>query len=182
MAGSSKLYLIDEDGRPVGDHIANAVERLERKIMRQYGRACDPAILSNEIEAAARNTARHERKHGPLRNVTAFVWKTINNLVISELRSQPKEELADSATLERWAGAAQEAGPEQIHNYVLAREVFESMSQRDQQICWLTCQGVPAKEIGKTLGMSEQNVWTTLSRIRKATQKALLNKWPQRCE
>ena len=178
MADSSKLYLVDDHGHEVGDHIANAVKRLKPKIVRRFRRACDPAILSDKIEDGARNTARHERVNGPLRDVKSYVWKTINNLVISELRSRPKEELTDSATLERWAGPAQEAGPEQIHNYVLAREVLESMSKRDQQICLLTCQGVSAKEIGRTLGMSEQNVWTTLSRAKKAVQKALLNNGP----
>jgi RNA polymerase sigma factor (sigma-70 family) len=173
MATASKLYLVDEDGRPLGDHIVNAIACLEGKIMRQFGQVCDPAVLSNKIEAAGKNIARYERRNGPVRDVKSFVWKCIHNLVISEVRGRPKEEVMDSATLERRAGPAREAGPEQIHNYVLAREAFEAMPKRDQQIYWLSCQGISAREIGASFGMSEQNVWTTLSRVRKATQKAL---------
>jgi RNA polymerase sigma factor (sigma-70 family) len=136
---------------------------------------CDPAVVINIIEAASRNTAVHERKNGKLEDVKSFIWKSVSNLVISELRGKPKEEVVDPATLERWAGPAREAGPEQIHNYVLAREAFETMPKRDQQMYWLSCQGVSAREIGARFGMSEQNVWTTLCRVRKATQKALLD-------
>ena len=114
MASASKLYLIDEDGRPLGDHIVNAVSTLERKIMRQFGHICDPAVLSNKIEVAAKNTARYERQNGPLGDVKSFVVKSIHNLLASELRAKPKEQAVDSETLERWAGAAREAGPEQI--------------------------------------------------------------------
>ena len=173
MASAFKLYLIDEDGRPLGDHIVNAIACLEGKIMRQYGQVCDPAVLSNKIEAAGKNTARYERKNGPLNDVKSFIWKSVSNLVISELRGKPKEHAVDSATLERWAGPDRYAGPDQIHNYVLAREAFEAMPKRDQQIYWLSCQGVCAREIGAAFGMSEQNVWTTLYRVRKETQKAL---------
>ena len=114
MASVPKLYLIDEDGRPLGDHIVNAIASLGSKIMRQFGQVCDPAVLSNTIEAAGKNTARYERKNGPLDDVKSFLWKSVSNLVISELRSKPKEEAVDPATLERWAGPAREAGPEQI--------------------------------------------------------------------
>lgn len=173
LANALKLYLIDEDGRPLSNHIVSAIASLEGKLMRQFGAVCDPAVLSNKIEAAGKNTARYERKNGPLHDVKSFLWKSVTNLVISDLRGKPKEQAVDSATLERWAGPAREAGPEQIHNYVLARETLEAMPERDQQICRLFSQGVSAREIGASFGMSEQNVWTTLSRVRKTTQKAL---------
>lgn len=176
MASALKLHLIDEDGHPLGDHIVNAVAVLEGRIMRQFEHVCDPAVLSNKIEVAAKNTARYERKNGPVDDVKSFVLKSINNLLTSELRTKLKEQSVDSETLERWAGPAREAGPEQIHNYVLARETFEAMPKRDQQIYWLSCQGASAREIGTAFAMSEQNVWTTLCRIRKATQKALSDK------
>jgi DNA-directed RNA polymerase specialized sigma24 family protein len=175
MASAFKFHLIDEEGRPLDDHIVNAIVSLEGKIIRQFGQVCDPAVLSDKIEAAATKTARHERKNGRVDDVKSFLWKSLRNLVISEIRGKPKEKAVDSATLERWAGPAREAGPEQIYNHVLARETFEAMPKRDQQIYWLSCQGISAREIGVAFGMSEQNVWTTLCRLRKATQKALLH-------
>jgi len=96
-------------------------------------------------------------------------------MVVSQVRATPKVIAVDSGTLERWAGAARDAAPEQIHNLVLARETLEAMPERDQQICRLWSQGISARKIGAVMGMSEENVWTTLHRVRKATQKALLD-------
>jgi len=173
MASTFRFHLIDEHGHPVGDHIANAIASLERKIIRQFGPSCDPAVLSDKIEALARNTARYEEKHGPVDDIKSFILKSVRNLVASQVRATPSVMAVDFETLERWAGPARDAGPEQIHNLVLARETLESMPERDQQICRLWSQGVSAREIGSALGMSAENVWTTIHRVRKATQKAL---------
>lgn len=159
MASASKFYLIDEHGHPVGDHIANAIASLEKKIIRQFGPSCDPAVISDKIEAVARNTARHERKYGRVDDVKSFILKSVKNLVASHLRATPNVIAVDSGTLERWAGESRDTGPERLHNLVLAREALESMPERDRQICRLWSQGVSARQIGDALGMSPENVW-----------------------
>src|ERR1700761_7643355 len=88
---SSKLFLVDNDGSPLADHIVDAVQRIAPVLTSKYSRCCDSAELDNCLEDGARSVAAHERKNGPIKDVRGFTSRVLSNRVISILRRQSKE-------------------------------------------------------------------------------------------
>lgn len=166
MGSVSRFHLVDEDGNPLDERVIAVALKLERKILRTFGSSCDPAVLSDEVEEAARATAR--KKH-QVRDFRSFFWKSVVNRLLNVVRVGSKEELVQPSGLEELVGRT---GSEQIIAYVLAREVLRTMSDVDREVMKLRSQDFTAAEIGRLLGMSPEAVWTRIYRVRQSLEKA----------
>ena len=168
---SSKLFLVDNDGSPLADHIVDAVERIAPVLTSKYSRCCDSAELDNCLEDGARSVAAHERKNGPVKDVRGFTSRVLSNRVISVLRRHSKEIPSPTQKVLALAGEAREGNPQSLYTAVYIREQMNKMTIRDRRICALEYQGFTAEDIATALGMSCSAVWQAQSRRRSKLQR-----------
>jgi RNA polymerase sigma factor (sigma-70 family) len=163
---SSKLFLVDNDGTPLADHIVDEVERIAPVLTSKYSRCCDSAELDNCLEDGARSVAAHERKNGPIKDLRGFTSRVLSNRVISILRRQSKEIQSPTRKVLGLAGEAREGNAQSVYAAIYIREQLHKMTTRDRQICALEYQGFTAEEIATALGMTCSAVWQAQSRRR----------------
>ncbi len=161
---SPKLHLVDNEGFPLARHIVEAVERAEPKISSQFSQFCDPAALSTSLEEGARRIAQHERDHGPLKNPSAFTWRTLLNAAHSLIRGRAREETLPPEALTPLAGVSRIGSPEAILAGIEAKQALALMSERDRKICYLEHQGFEAAEIAALLKVNTNTVLKAKSR------------------
>ena len=162
--GASNLYLVDEHGQPLPQHIIEAVERMEPGIQKLYSHYCDPAELSNSLEEGARRVAQHERQYGRLHDVGGFTWRTLSNAALSLIRFQSRQKSLISKALAGPMSGPIEGSLEAIQQGIEARETLAQLEERDRLICGWENQGLTAAEIAAALKISVQAVWKAKSR------------------
>ena len=73
--------------------------------------------------------------------------------------------------LEAVAGFAEVGSAANIERLILVREALALLDERKRKMLILESQGYGAREIAQLVGMSEENVYTTLHRAREKVRK-----------
>ena len=90
MEQRRRLALLDEDGKPVNDHIEATLCKLVPKFRNQFP-TIQEDVADELVGEAARKMAKHERECGLLGKPFGFAWTVLKNLGISTLRGSSIE-------------------------------------------------------------------------------------------
>jgi RNA polymerase sigma factor (sigma-70 family) len=157
------LYLVDEHGEQLADHVIEAANHIANSIFHRY-RSIDPAEIANAIEQSARMTARQLRKGRSLK-LRAFLWTITTNAIRARLELRSRERSVSADLLEDLAGSHGTA--HQFEMQVAVREAMEHLPERERSILAMKSQGLSSKEIARHMGMSAINVDTIACRARE---------------
>ena len=136
----------------------------------------DEVVLTEIMEQAGQKLLNREARNGPIDKLYEFAWVTVYRVAISELRrspyllEQPTADLAEGA-LSRLT--SEQSSPASMESGVLASQVLDRLSHREQMIAIWKRSGFSSREIAAKLEMSVPAVDTTFCRVRQKVQKLL---------
>ncbi len=169
------VTLLDEDGNPVDDRIAETLRRLEPKFRRQFPNIQDD-VAATLVGEAASKVARHVRVFGPLEKPFGFAWKVLKNLGLSALRGRSIE-----LHLKRAVGKdgddlvsmlrAFDNSAGQIEDHIFMQEAQQYLTQVQRRVWVLKCLGHTSEEAAALLGCSVGAIDVTFTRVKKKMRK-----------
>jgi RNA polymerase sigma factor (sigma-70 family) len=176
MERAPKFHLVDQAGKPLDERFCAVVRQLEQEFFHRFRQLRDPAVIANCVEQTALRVHVHEGKRGRVENLRPFFLRVFSNVVRSLLRGphhSKYEAIVSDRVLEARGGFARTGSAEQAESWIIAREALERLDERKREMLILDALGYSAKEIARTFGMSESNVYTTLHRAREEAKKVL---------
>ena len=170
-----RLALLDEDGKPVDDHIEATLCRLVPKFRNQFPTIQDD-VADELVGEAARKMARRERECGPLEKPYGFAWKVLKNLGISRLRG-PSIELHRTRAETREGPdlvsrlRALEHSADQIELDIFLDEVMKHLTIPERLVYMRKRAGYTSEEIAKERGSSVGSVDVVFTRIKQKIRR-----------
>jgi len=168
------LYLVDEAGTPLDRRYHAVAAQLHRTFIRTFPRLADPAEISNAVEETARRIARYERDHGEIARLAPYFARVFSNVVRSRIRRGRygyREDVRTDSELEILLNRDCDEAASRLETALLAKQVLKSLDDRKRQLIMLNAQGFDSKEIAALLGISRNNVDTTLHRARRILRR-----------
>jgi DNA-directed RNA polymerase specialized sigma24 family protein len=135
------------------------------------------AFLFVEImEHAGQKLLNREDRDGRIDQMYGFAWVTVYRVAISQLRRTPyllEQPTTDSAERALSRLTSEHSSPASIESGVLASQVLDRLSHREQMIAIWKRSGFSSREIAEKLEMSVPAVDTAFCRVRQKVQKLL---------
>lgn len=169
------VTLLDEDGNPVDDRIAETLRRLEPKFRRQFPNIQDD-VAATLVGEAASKVARHVRVSGPLEKPFGFAWKVLKNLGLSALRGRSIElhrtrlVAADGDDVVSRLRALDHSSA-RIENSLFLEEAKAYMTDAERAVYILKLAGYTSEEIAAERGSSVGSVDVAFTRVKKKLRK-----------
>ncbi len=136
----------------------------------------DEVILTEIMEQAGQKLLNREARSGRIDKLYEFAWVTVYRVAISQLRRTPyllEQPTAESAKSALSRLTSEQSSPASIESGVLASQVLDRLSHREQMIAIWKRSGFSSREIAEKLEMSVPAVDTTFCRVRQKVQKLL---------
>ena len=148
----------------------DAHQRLINKVCWAYTRSADEREdLFQEIAVRLLSAARN---YDPARKLSTWIYRVALNVAIDFHRKRcrrSREQLGFDGELQTASGQDQVVA-EQLRDL---RELLEQQSEADRALLLLHLDGNSHSEIGEVLGISESNVGTRLSRLKKSLRQSV---------
>ena len=145
-------------------------QRLIHKVCWSYSNSPDEREdLFQEIAVRLFSAARN---YDPTRKLSTWIYRVALNVAIDfhrKRRRRSRERLGFDGELETASGQDQVV-TEQLREL---RELLEHQSEVDRALLLLHLDGNSHSEIGEVLGISESNVGTRLSRLKKSLRQSV---------
>lgn len=172
------LGLLDSSGKPFAPRIERALGRLLPRLRRQFPALHDDVVLTEVMEEAARRIASREEQAGPIEKLHGYAWVTIRNIATSRMRTGRTRIIQH--TLESEAGhailasvPASSGTVDEIERSILLRELLDTLTHEERQICAWKKAGFSSDQIARHQGRTVLAVDTTFSRIKGKLRESL---------
>jgi DNA-directed RNA polymerase specialized sigma24 family protein len=166
-----RFRLLDEEGRPLGTRIENALSGLVPRFRKHFPALQNEDDLAAVFEQAGRKIAHREQERGSIERLHGYAWVTLRSIAASWLRrgsgrlaqhTLPSDEgEAALATLPAEIGT-----PEQIENRIFLREVGPHLSRQERLVLGWKKAGFTSEEIAQFRGTSVGAVDAVFSRAK----------------
>lgn len=178
MEFSTRSPFLDPLGKPLPEHIQQALNALTARLQRKFSMIRDDVVYTEILEQAGQQIVKHESIHGAIKRLYGFAWVVVRNVAISRVRrgphllEQPITGLAEAeVALARLT--AEDGSPERIETSILIREALAQISDRERKIAIWKKAGFSTKEIARELDMSVSAVDTTYARLLEKLRQLL---------
>ena len=170
-----KLSLLDEDGRPVDEHIEATLSKLVPKFRHQFPTIQDD-VADELVGEAACKMAKRERESGPLERPYGFAWKILKNLGISRLRGRSIELHRTRAETREGLDfvsrlRALDHGADQIEVDIFLDQVMKHLTIPERLVYLRKRAGYTSEEIAKERGSSVGSVDVVFTRIKQKIRR-----------
>jgi DNA-directed RNA polymerase specialized sigma24 family protein len=173
MESSGSWIFLDRAGQPLSARVQQALRNVLPQLRKRFGSLNNDELLVVEIlEEAGSRIEDHERAYGPVDNLDAYAWRTVQNVAKSRLRRWSMRLFrsmlpsSDSeAVLETLP--AQFGSAEQIESEIEYKEIQMQLTVREQLLCAYKKLGMSSREIARREGMSIVSVNTHFYRIKR---------------
>jgi DNA-directed RNA polymerase specialized sigma24 family protein len=192
MKSSGTQILLNKAGQPLSARVQEALCNVLPQLRKHFPSLGNDDLHVIEIlEEAGSRIEDHERASGPVDNVEAYAWVTVQNAAKSRLQRSsmrlvrstlPSHESA--VVLDRLP--AQFGSADQIESDILYEEILSKLTVDEQLLCGYKKWGFSVRDIARRQGMSIVAVNTHFYRIkrkiralRKSGAGASVTKTPQ---
>lgn len=146
--------LLDEDGQPLADHIANALMSLVPRFRKHFPTFWDEQDLTEVLEQAGRKIAKRERYGGPIERLHGYAWVTLRNVATSSVRRGcgrlVQHTLNANESETALAELPAETGtPDEIEAAILVREVQAHLTANERLVIGWKKAGFSSEEIAQ---------------------------------
>jgi RNA polymerase sigma factor (sigma-70 family) len=136
----------------------------------------DEVVLTEIMEQAGQRLLNREARNGRIDKLYEYAWVTVYRVAISQLRRTPyllEQPTADFAEKALSRLTSEQSSPASMESGVLASQVLDRLSHREQMIAIWKRSGFSSREIAEKLEISVPAVDTTFCRLRQKLQKLL---------
>ena len=171
-----RIWLLDENGQPLSDHIQCAIVSLIPKFQRHFTAFRDDVALIEVLEEAGRKVHRRQMRSNPIERLHAYAWVTLRSVATSRLR-RGDGHLAQRTLSAEEGEAALDTTPtklgsaDQVERAILVREVLERLTPTERLVCIWKNAGFSSQEIADRRGGTAMAVDKLLSRVRQKMRR-----------